>query len=892
MKDSCLAFVKKYGKVAKVVASGVLSVTGCGPLVPLVELVCDRAYDVAQDHWEQALLEATNSNAAELQRLNEVFELLRGDLASLCDRAATRADNPEQLRVIITQALAASPELSHALQRLEQIKADSDAMKAYLRRIDAAIDQEVRPFIVKASRVLDLIEEEWARRSKPRDFVHRVQLHHEAVACLERGDTPGADKLLQDLRTALPASASVEVLEAAAAASEQNYPAAQRALTRAITLRPDDAKLRELSSRATVLATRATPSTTAPKTARLPRLQPGATLDGWLLEARLGAGGWGQVFRATRDGNTQAIKVMHAEYAADHTFVERFKKEIKALIRLPRHANLVRIESFGYCKTHETWYLAMEYIAGLTLEKYLAAKGPLKEVQVRAVFPDLVAGLAAAHAAGIVHRDLKPGNIIVRGQQLMLVDFGLAVGVEEVGHTKVGGLTVQFAAPEQLDGESATQTSDVFSLCAVILYALNYDKPEQRKPRRFTPSLAPESLRAALTQGLKQDERERLRDASLLLRALRIKRDEPVEVKIETPGEPTGDPVADHIRWSKQIEDLKQQAERAAGQYDFARAVALLEKVPSVRRDETRLADWTSKRERLAALWKRCVSDARTMSEAELIAHLEEVHTLNPNHAQAKFWLATFGTPAERRCKCLTFGQVGQVGQVITNKHGMKFAWVPPGDSFLDGGDDKPGTQPFTLKQGVWCGVYPITQAEWQALITNNPSKFQGNPRCPVEQVRCRDVEEFIAKLNQESAEDGLSYSLPTTQEWEYICRGGPISKDQSKYHFYFARSRTDLTPVPSNALSSAQANFNNQLGKTSEVGLYLPNPLGIYDLHGNVWEWTSSQVGADRVVRGGSWGSGGSGGSGCAASRRLGFGPGGASRDLGFRLLAVPSGK
>jgi formylglycine-generating enzyme required for sulfatase activity len=240
-----------------------------------------------------------------------------------------------------------------------------------------------------------------------------------------------------------------------------------------------------------------------------------------------------------------------------------------------------------------------------------------------------------------------------------------------------------------------------------------------------------------------------------------------------------------------------------------------------------------------------------------------------------------------------------------SNSLGMQFAWVPPGQSWLGGGGGKPGTKEFTLKDGLWCGVYPVTQQEWQAVMGNNPSYFRwNNPRCAVETVSYEAVQEFIDKLNKHLSEkDGLVYRLPTAQEWEYICRGGPISQDQSQYDFCFARSKTDLTPNPSNDLSSTQANFNGDypagsaangpfLERTCEVGSYLPNPLGIYDLHGNVSEWTSSLSGVSdgsRLTCGGSWNAKA---VQCAATFRfIGVYPD-ADDNRGFRLLAVPFGK
>jgi formylglycine-generating enzyme required for sulfatase activity len=230
---------------------------------------------------------------------------------------------------------------------------------------------------------------------------------------------------------------------------------------------------------------------------------------------------------------------------------------------------------------------------------------------------------------------------------------------------------------------------------------------------------------------------------------------------------------------------------------------------------------------------------------------------------------------------------------------GLRLAWVPPGTSWLGGGGGKRGRKKFTLGQGLWCGVYPVTQAEWQAVMGDNPSYFSGNPRHPVEQVSWDDVQEFLQKFNARLAGSGLAYRLPGEEEWEYICRGGPLPQSQSGYHFYLARSSTDLTPAPSNDLSSTQANFDGTypagsapkgpyLEATSEVGMYLPNPLGIYDLHGNVWEWTSTPEGDSRVIRGGCWFRHG---RDCTASNRRWHEPGLSYNRVGFRLLAVPSG-
>ena len=245
----------------------------------------------------------------------------------------------------------------------------------------------------------------------------------------------------------------------------------------------------------------------------------------------------------------------------------------------------------------------------------------------------------------------------------------------------------------------------------------------------------------------------------------------------------------------------------------------------------------------------------------------------------------------------LVLGIGDRVVLPLTETQGITMGWVPAGNSWIGFARLKKGTQKFTLEKGIWCGIYPVTQEQWHMVMGNNPSHFQGMPKNPVEDVSYNDVQQFLQKVNAVSSRSGFLYCLPSADEWEYIIRGGPITESISQYRFYFVRSKTDLTVVASNDLSSRQANFNGNypagagkkgrnLKATISVGNYLPNPLGMYDMHGNVCEWTSTEDGSGRVYYGGSWRS--NGGS-CAASCRLGLGPDFRNNDLGFRLLAVP---
>ena len=250
---------------------------------------------------------------------------------------------------------------------------------------------------------------------------------------------------------------------------------------------------------------------------------------------------------------------------------------------------------------------------------------------------------------------------------------------------------------------------------------------------------------------------------------------------------------------------------------------------------------------------------------------------------------------------------------VWSNSLGMKFALIPAG-KFLMGSpeseedrDEDEGpqheveiTRPFSL------GVHPVTQEQYKKVMGKNPSRFTrkkgGGANHPVEQVSWEEAVEFCHKLTgrPEEKASGRTYRLPTEAEWEYASRGGANSSSP----FFFGDS-----------LSSAQANFDGNfpyggaaegpyLQRTTPVGSYRPNAFGLFDMHGNVWEWCADwydanyyeqsprqdpqgpQNGNLRVLRGGSWPNVG---RYCRSACRYGLEPGNRISFIGFRVLCSP---
>ncbi|MGW2701241.1 protein kinase domain-containing protein [Streptomyces sp. NPDC001340] len=189
------------------------------------------------------------------------------------------------------------------------------------------------------------------------------------------------------------------------------------------------------------------------------------------LLARLGAGGMGQVYLGrSPGGRLVAIKVIRDEIIDHPEALARFRREVETArtVRSAYTANLIDASL-----DNTPYWLATEYVAGPTLAKAVAERGPLPTETCRGLFAALAEGLAAVHAHGVTHRDLKPQNVILAAQGPQLIDFGIARGVGQTALTDAGlaSGTPGFTAPEVLMRNEVGPPADVFALGATLAYA-------------------------------------------------------------------------------------------------------------------------------------------------------------------------------------------------------------------------------------------------------------------------------------------------------------------------------------------------------------------------------------------------------------------------------------
>ena len=195
------------------------------------------------------------------------------------------------------------------------------------------------------------------------------------------------------------------------------------------------------------------------------------------LVGRLGAGGMGRVFLGVSAvGRPVAVKIIHAELAADPEFRARFSIEVAAARKVSGLFTALVVDAD--LDAPVPW-LATAYVAGPSLSEAVRDRGPLSVTSVLALAAGLAKSLTAIHAAGVVHGDLKPSNVLLALDGPRVIDFGISQAVEAAPLARAGLVvgTPSFMSPEQAAGKEVGPLSDVFSLGAVLAFAATGRKP-------------------------------------------------------------------------------------------------------------------------------------------------------------------------------------------------------------------------------------------------------------------------------------------------------------------------------------------------------------------------------------------------------------------------------
>lgn len=231
---------------------------------------------------------------------------------------------------------------------------------------------------------------------------------------------------------------------------------------------------------------------------------------------------------------------------------------------------------------------------------------------------------------------------------------------------------------------------------------------------------------------------------------------------------------------------------------------------------------------------------------------------------------------------------------------GMMLVAVRPGWFMMGSLDDEAGRSDdeylhrVTISHLFYIGQHEVTQAEWTKVMRANPSHFSGCERCPVEQVDFYEVNDFLSRIN--AGTSAMRFRLPTEAEWEYACRAGASTPYSAGAQLTAAQANVD------GRYAGPDAEDGAAYDRTLPVGKFPPNAWGLYDMHGNVWEWTNDwygpynpkqdvdprgpAMGQKRVIRGGSWESDA---HGARCARRYTHLPRDKGYSLGFRVVAEP---
>ncbi len=641
----------------------------------------------------------------------------------------------------------------------------------------------------------------------------------------------------------------------------------------------------------------------------------------YTLMRQLGRGGMGVVWLARDEKLEQevALKFLPEVVALDAEAVRDLKRETRRALRLT-HPRIVRI--YDFIDDSRCAGISMEYVEGRTLAsmKLDAASGCFSVAQLAPCLGQLCEALAYAHTeAQIVHRDLKPANLMVDAKgSLKIADFGISATLSDTttraSKQASSSRTPVYMSPQQMMGEKPAATDDIYSLGAT-LYELLTGKPPfysgnvlLQVQNKVPPSLAARRVELGVESAEAIPIAWEETIAACLAKQSEDRPQSAAEVWKRLNG--VGPDLAS-APGSTVGPDLGRG--RAALAARATAAPPVLTSAPS-----NRFGLATVSPVKFAIIFSLVVvavlsawyfgiaqPEQRRLAEQQRQEEglLAEVARLENARREAEQARRTGVVPASLRRDTTTTTD----GRSITiSDLNLELVPISAGrfamGSTKGGADEQPMTQ-VEITRPYWLGKTEVTQGQWEAVMGSNPSSFKGATR-PVENVSYDDAVEFCRKLTERERAagrlpSGYEYTLPTEAQWEYACRAGTTTAYSWGNEFELGRCNVENDPGSSETKNVATFERRGlPTDSTMPVGQFAANAWGLYDMHGNVWEWCRDWYGdypggtvADpmgpssgtfRVRRGGCWRNSA---TYCRSANRNGNEPGRRNRYLGFRL-------
>ena len=475
--------------------------------------------------------------------------------------------------------------------------------------------------------------------------------------------------------------------------------------------------------------------------------------------------------------------------------IELFHKEAAILEKLGKHPQIPQL--LAHFQENDNLYIVQELIQGHDLSKEIFSGKRLSEGYASKLLKSILEILSFVHQQGVIHRDIKPQNLMRRQEdgRIFLIDFG---AVKELGSLMLNSQgevisSMVIGTPGYMPNEQGLGkpclASDIYATGMTAIQALTGTQPSCLEENPETGEVIwldrvciSQYLAEVITTMVRRHHSFRYSHARYALQALNL----PTRLSPSVPPKPPPNPPIP-INFSRR---------KALQIFSFAGSGLLLIVGGKALFDSVSSPDDVSKLKSF---------------DFETVTVNASGNIINRQSLNAKYFTEDLG-----------------------NGVSLEMAEIPGGE-FLMGSpadekerEDSESPQHKVSVKTFSIGKFAVTQAQYQAIMGKNPSYFKGEKR-PVERVSWNDAAEFCKKLTQKT---GKTYRLPSEAEWEYACRAGTTTP------FHFGETiTTDLANYKGN-----QTYANEPKGKyrqeTTEVGSFPPNAFGLYDMHGNVWDW------------------------------------------------------